>query len=299
MKYTRILAVLAAVSLLAVSCKDDEGFGGGAVAGDELSMQGFFSQQRYIYSLSSVSSLEIPVARLGKSGDLDVTITSSGSPEFTVPGSVTIKGGNRIGTAEIAFDKAALAYMESYELNVAISGFNSIYGYGQAVVQIDNPMPADFPYEVYGSGKITEDWWGEVEEKDLLYRDCGGGIYQCYLPECWGHDSGAGYPVQDYVFFWDTKTNKLYIPFQFMGCEDWCIGDQGSIACKFGGPDYGDGLRVWREYIDNVYKSSPFPQPHYDPATKSFYLSDSAACSPKTGAVVYGSPGAPDVLKLY
>lgn len=56
---------------------------------------------------------------------------------------------------------------------------------------------------------------------------------------------------------------------------------------------------VWREYIDNVYKSSPFPQPHYDPATKSFYLSDSAACSPKTGAVVYGSPGAPDVFKLY
>ena len=296
MKYTSILAVLAAASLLAVSCKEGEGNGG---ASAELSNQGFFSQEKYVYSLNSVSTLELPVARLGTAGDLNVTVTATGASEFTVPGTITIKDGDRIGVAQIAFDKSALAYMESYELTVTISGFNSIYGYGQAVVQIDNPMPADFPYEVYGSGKITEGWWGEVEEKDLMYRDCGGGIYQCYLPECWGHDSGAGYPVQDYVFFWDTRTNKLYIPFQFMGCEDWCVGDQGSIACKFGGPNYGDGLRVWREYIDNVYKTSTFPQPHYDPATRSFYLSDSAACSPKTGAVVYGSAGEPDVFKLY
>ena len=91
-------------------------------------------------------------------GKLNVNITSSGTSGFLVHGSITIKDDNRIGTAEIAFDKASLAYMESYELNVAITGFNSIYGFGQAVVQIYNPMPADFPYEVYGGGKITESW---------------------------------------------------------------------------------------------------------------------------------------------
>ena len=238
------------------------------------------------------------MVRLGTGGDITVNITSSGASEFTVPSSVTIADGDRIGAFDVTFNPSDLAYMESYIIDLNINGFSSIYGYGNARLQIENPMPSDFPYSSYGEGTIVEGWWGEEEEKELMYRDCGGGIYQCYLPECWGHDSGAGYPVQDYVFFWDTKTNKLYIPFQFMGCEDWCVGDQGSIACKFGGPGYGDGLRVWREYIDGVYASSSFTQPHYDPATKAFYLSDSAACDPKTGAVVYRSPGTPDVFTL-
>ena len=128
--------------------------------------------------------------------------------------------------------------------------------------------------------------------------DYADNVYQCYLPECWGHDSGAGYPVQDYVFFWNTKTNKLYIPFQFMGCEDWCIGDQGSIACKFGGPDYKAGSAQWMDYIDKIYAGHAYPQPHYDPEKKAFYLSDSAACSPADGTVAYGNPGPPDVFYL-
>ena len=294
MKAIRFISFLlgGALILSLGACDDSE------QGGDDLSGQGFFSQKTLIYSLAGESSISVPVVRLGNTGEINLTITSSGPSEFSVPSSVTIADGDRMGSFDITFNPSALSYMESYNINVGITGFSSIYGYGDAVVQIDNPMPANLPYSSYGQGTIVEGWWGEEEEKELFYRDCGGGIYQCYLPECWGHDSGAGYPVQDYVFFWDTKTNKLYIPFQAMGCEDWCIGDQGSIACKFGGPGYADGLRVWREYIDNVYKTSSFTQPHYDPATKAFYLSDSAACSPKTGAVVYGTAGTPDVFTL-
>ena len=101
-----------------------------------------------------------------------------------------------------------------------------------------------------GTGTIYEDWWGEQEDKTMFVREYAENVYQCYLPECWGHDSGAGYPVQDYVFFWNTKTNKVYVPFQFMGCEDWCIADQGAIACKVGGPDYKVGSADWMTFID-------------------------------------------------
>ena len=292
MKYNKTLSILAFASLFFAACNKS------GDSGDAPSDAGFFSQARLVYSLASTSEITIPVVRLGTSGDLTVNVTSTGASEFSVPSSCTIMDGERIGTLNVTFDSKKLAYMESYLLNVSISGFNSIYGYETAEIQIDNPMPANLPYAVYGSGKIVEGWWGEEEEKDLLFRDCGGGIYQCYLPECWGHDSGAGYPVQDYVFYWDTNSNKLYIPFQFMGCEDWCIGDQGSIACKFNGPDYADGLRVWREYADMIYASSSFPQPHYDPVTKAFYLSDSAARNPESGVVVYGSEGTPDVFTL-
>ena len=132
----------------------------------------------------------------------------------------------------------------------------------------------------------------------MFVREYAENVYQCYLPECWGHDSGAGYPVQDYVFFWNTKTNKVYVPFQFMGCEDWCIADQGAIACMFGGPGYKEGSADWMAYIDKVYATHTYPQPHYDPAKKAFYLSDSAACSPADGSVSYGTPGRPDVFYL-
>ena len=195
---------------------------------------------------------------------------------------------------ELTYDPKSLTYNETYELDIAISGFSSIYGYEKVHVIIEYPTS----YVEYGSGTIYEDWWGEKEDKTLFVRDYADNVYQCYLPECWGHDSGAGYPVQDYVFFWNTKTNKLYIPFQFMGCEDWCIGDQGSIACKFGGPDYKAGSAQWMDYIDKIYAGHAYPQPHYDPEKKAFYLSDSAACSPADGTVAYGNPGPPDVFYL-
>ena len=292
-KITRLI-LLSALAVFA-SCQKEEG-GGGAASGS--STESFFFKENFNFNLLNVADVVVPVVRLGQSGDLTVEITTTGASLFSIPGSVTIADGDRMAEIPISFDKSKLAYYETYEIPLTIKGYSSLYGYADALVKIDNPVPADLPYSVYGSGTIVEGWWGEEEEKDMFYRDCGGGLYECYLPECWGHDSGAGYPVQDYRFFWDTKTNKLYVPFQFMGCDDWCIGDQGSIACKFGGPNYVDGLHVWRDYIDGVYKTSSFTQPHYDPSTKSFYLSDSAACSPSTGAVTYGKAGTPDVFTL-
>ena len=223
-----------------------------------------------------------------------MNVNATGSSLFTVPSSVTMESGNRIGEMEITYDPKSLTFNETYELDITISGFTSIYGYEKVHVIIEYPTS----YFEYGAGTIYEDWWGEVEQKTMFMREYAENVYQCYLPECWGHDSGAGYPVQDYVFFWNTKTNKLYIPFQFMGCSDWCIGDQGSIACKFGGPDYKVGSAQWMDYIDKVYATHAYPQPHYDPAKKAFYLSDSAACSPADGSVAYGTPGPPDVFYL-
>ena len=194
----------------------------------------------------------------------------------------------------MTYDPKSLTFNETYELDITISDFKSIYGYQKVHVIIEYPTS----YFEFGTGTIFEDWWGEQEDKTMFVREYAENVYQCYLPECWGHDSGAGYPVQDYVFFWNTKTNKVYVPFQFMGCEDWCIADQGAIACMFGGPDHQEGSAEWRAFIDNYYKTCPYPQPHYDPAKKAFYLSDSAACSPADGSVAYGTPGRPDVFYL-
>ena len=291
MKLNRILLSLAAcASLLGLSaCQENEGSGAAAVSDDC-----FFIEEQLAYNLTSNPTIVVPVARLSKGGEKVVNVNATGSSLFTVPSSVTMENGNRIGEMEITYDPKSLTFNETYELDITISGFTSIYGYEKVHVIIEYPTS----YFEYGAGTIYEDWWGEVEQKTMFMREYAENVYQCYLPECWGHDSGAGYPVQDYVFFWNTKTNKLYIPFQFMGCSDWCIGDQGSIACKFGGPDYKVGSAQWMDYIDKVYATHAYPQPHYDPSKKAFYLSDSAACSPADGSVAYGTPGPPDVFYL-
>lgn len=292
MKINRILlSILACATLFGMSaCQKGNGAGGNEAVSDDC----FFIEQQLAYNLTSNPTIIVPVARLAKAAEAVVNVSSTGSSLFTVPPSVTIENGNRIGEMELTYDPKSLTFNETYELDITISDFKSIYGYQKVHVIIEYPTS----YFEYGAGTIYEDWWGEQEDKTMFVREYAENVYQCYLPECWGHDSGAGYPVQDYVFFWNTKTNKVYVPFQFMGCEDWCIADQGAIACKFGGPGYKEGSAEWMAYIDNVYASHEYAQPHYDPAKKAFYLSDSAACSPADGTVAYGSPGHPDIFYL-
>ena len=292
MKINRILlSILTCATLLGFgACQKGNGAGGN----EAVSADCFFIEQQLAYNLTSNPTIIVPVARLAKAGEAVVNVSSTGSSLFTVPSSVKIESGDRIGEMELTYDPKTLTFNETYELDITISDFQSIYGYEKVHVIIEYPTS----YFEYGSGTIYEDWWGEQEDKTMFVREYAENVYQCYLPECWGHDSGAGYPVQDYVFFWNTKTNKVYVPFQFMGCEDWCIADQGAIACMFGGPGYKEGSADWMAYIDKVYATHTYPQPHYDPAKKAFYLSDSAACSPADGSVSYGTPGRPDVFYL-
>lgn len=278
-----ISAIAAAGVLAMVSCTEEqEPIGGGS------STESFFFQQTLNYNLLTNPAINIPVVRLGNSGDLTVNVTSSGDPEFTVPSSVTILDGDRTGYLAVTYNQASLQYNKLYNLAIKISGFSSPYGYEEANVTIEWPTS----FFSYGTGGIEEGWWGEFEEKELFVRDYANNVFQCYLPECWGHDSGgkeAGYPVQDYVFYWNTATNMIYVPLQAMGCDDWCIADKGSLACKFGGPDYAEGSAEWMDYIDNFYKqNADFVHPYFDPENKTFYLSNSAAVSPSTGEIVYG-----------
>lgn len=146
---------------------------------------------------------------------------------FTVPSQVTIKDGERVGNLVVTYDKSQLAFNETYELNLSISDYTSLFGYGKAVATIEYPTS----YYEYGKGTIEEGWWGEQEDKVMYARDYAKNILQCYLPDCWGHDTGAGYDAQDYVFYWNTETNKVYVPLQYMGTTggdkiQWNIADE-------------------------------------------------------------------------
>lgn len=289
------LAALAAVACVS-ACKDDEGVSGNSSgSGTVASTDCFFIEEQLAYNLTSNPTIIVPVARLTKGEATVVNVNSTGSGLFSVPSSVQIENGNRIGEMELTYDPKSLTYNETYEVDITISDFKSIYGYEKVHVIIEYPTS----YFEYGAGTIVEGWWGEQEDKTLFVRDYATNVYQCYLPECWGHDTGPSYDVQDYVFFWNTATNKVYVPLQYMGeGGNWHIADQGAIACRFGGPDYKVGSADWMDYIDRHYASIGWVQPHFDPDKNAFYLSDSAAVSPDTGEVVYGKAGTFDVFYL-
>ena len=170
------LSVLA-VLFSAVSCKDDGGTSGS-------SSECYFFQESFSFNVTSNPEVEIPVVRLGTSGDVSVNVSSTGSSLFTVPSQVTIKDGERVGNLVVTYDKSQLAFNETYELNLSISDYTSLFGYGKAVATIEYPTS----YYEYGKGTIEEGWWGEQEDKVMYARDYAKNILQCYLPDCWGHD---------------------------------------------------------------------------------------------------------------
>ena len=220
MKTIAKLILLSALATVA-ACGKSAGPDGAASAGS--STEGFFFKQEFNYNLTSNPVVEVPVVRLGTQGDLTVQVTATGASEFTVPGEVVIKDGDRMGTLAVTYDPSKLSFNQLYQVALAIKDYTSLYGFQNATLTIEKPTS----YYKYGAGTIVEDWWGEQEDKDMYAREFAEDVLQCYLPDCWGHDSGAGYPVQNYVFYWNTKTNQVYVPFQFMGCEDWCIADPG------------------------------------------------------------------------
>lgn len=292
--FRNILYCAASLILMsaAVSCDDSAKESGGS------STELYFFQQSFSFNVASNPEIQIPVVRLGNSGDVSVKVTASGSNLFDVPGEVTIKDGERIGNIVVSYDKAKLAFNEPYTLNLKVDG-KSLYGYSDAVATIEYPTS----YYEYGKGSISEGWWGEEEQKTMFARDFAADVLMCYLPGCWGHDSGPGYDVQNYVFYWNTATNRLYIPMQYMGTESggvkWSIADRGTLTNITEKKGLKDGSKEWRDLADKFYQDNPeYVQPHYDPEKRAFYLSDTPALNPENGEIVYGSYGGQDIFRL-
>lgn len=152
MKINRILlSILTCATLLGLgACQKGNGAGGN----EAVSADCFFIEQQLAYNLTSNPTIIVPVARLAKAGEAVVNVSSTGSSLFTVPSSVKIESGDRIGEMELTYDPKSLTFNETYELDITISDFQSIYGYEKVHVIIEYPTS----YFEYGSGTIYEDW---------------------------------------------------------------------------------------------------------------------------------------------
>lgn len=255
-------------------------------------------------------SLDIIVAR-ESTGALSVPITATGDDAltyFNVPASVDFAADEKEAKLTIsAKDVANTPMNEYYKLTLSIADAALVTAYGTSEFSFE--IGISLPWILFDKGTIFETpYWGEQEEIPIYYQQISENIRYCVVEGCFGHDSGPTYPVQDYTWYWNTETNEVYIPVQFMGYENgngktW-FGDESSFynlywAMKNGagyaagamGPGAGqvEGSDEWFAFCDAFRAQYPEDYyPYYDGAGK-FYLADQyIAGYPGDGSVYLG-----------
>lgn len=238
-------------------------------------------------------TLKIAVSRGNTADALDVPVAASGEATtwFNVPSKVSFGAGEKDAVLTVsAKDIETMEMNTYYPLVLSIDeSLASLYGASELSFQIGISLPWITFDE---KGTMVEGWWGETEPNmPMKYQQISATMRYCVVEDCWGHDTGAGYPVQPYTWYWDTETNYCYVPAQFMGYStssgDVYVGDEaafynlywpGSTSTnplkEFAGQ--AQGTAAWFEFCDKLraaWAPDGDPFPYYDGEGK-FYLGD-------------------------
>lgn len=218
--------------------------------------------------------ITVGLKRVQTASSLTATISSTSPSLFTVPSSVTFDAGAATAVLNITFQPESLEEEVEYSFNLTITSDTTPYGSSE--YNFIASIPAS--WQKFGTGTLTEDWWGEVETKmTLWYQDIDSHTRLCKIEKCFGHDTGPTYDVQDYVFYWDTETNFLRIPMHYMGYTNTdgykvYYGDAESFFRDV--YDYTDEMMQRNGYAsveDYAYNAQGYTRPYYD-GNGGFYL---------------------------
>lgn len=227
---------------------------------------------------------------------LDVAITATGDATtyFSVPAKASFAAESKSASLIVsAKDVSSMPMNEYFDLALSIADEALTSQYGTA--EFAFKLGIELPWVLFDAGVIFEDpYWGEQEEIPIYYQQITDDIRYCVVSGCFGHDTIAGgspYDVQDYTWYWNTKTNAVYIPFQWMGYSNgngktW-FGDESSFYnLRWGLPSTTstnalvplagkvEGTTEWFEFCDAFREKYPDDYyPYYDGAGK-FYLAD-------------------------
>ena len=164
--------------------------------------------------------MEIEIGRNSKESALEATLSVVGDDAktyFYIPSSVSFAAGEDKATITVAAkDVDAMPMNEFYEVSLTVQeDLQSLYG----LANISFKVGIELPWIVFDkAGTMIEGWWGETEPgMPMKYQQISANLRYCMVEGCWGHDTGAGYPVQPYVWYWNTETNACYVPCQYMG----------------------------------------------------------------------------------
>lgn len=230
------------------------------------------------------TSFDIPVLRNTTALEaIDVAVEASGTGVeiFDIPGTVSFKSGEKESKITINYNPAELPTNVFYDVVLKISDASLTTPYGNAALTFSAGV--SLPWIAFDEGIMYETpYWGEQEEKTLYYQQISETIRFCRVPECFGYETikaGDPYDVQDYTFYWNTETNQIYVPKQWMGYansngETWFMDESEFYNWYWAGYGYAAGTDEWFAFCDLFRSKYPGDYyPYYD-GNGGFFLAD-------------------------
>lgn len=226
---------------------------------------------------------DIIVARQHANGNITVPVEIVNETGIFNVEPITFADGQSETVLHITFPNAEIGVV--YPLSVTITDPDYASKYNSGATSFDfsvfrvewktlNDPTTGEPAEV----TFYEEWWGEVHVARVKYYEVDG-IRTC-LAYTDDPDEGVWGMKTDFTFTWNTKTNKVDIPQNFMG---WDYDDQGKPKPE---SDCSSPVYVfdWYSYfvmkgqyskdVEAFYAANgtSYPRSYYDPQTGIFYL---------------------------
>lgn len=284
-RFFKYILAFAAVSFAANACVEEEPFQPGE--SEEAGCYGvYFPAQAasgsHTYDPTMEKSITINVARKNTDGAINVPfeiITDSDVFECADK-TVSFEDGQTESSVIISFPKIETGKECSFSIQITDPQYASKYNATYASLDCSvlcvewkkfyGPEATDATSE----GHIYEIAWEEDYPANMYYYETSyPNIRFCYIENAWRTDEKN----YDYTFYWDTKTNNLYVPNQYIGVTTASGSIYTGAAC-----DFYNGYNGWgvvcpgEEYFSWApawISKNDFLQPHYD-GNGNFYLAD-------------------------
>lgn len=234
----------------------------------------------HTYDPTMPTEVDVVVARKSASNDIVVPVEIVNESGIFNVGEIHFADGQSETVLHIDFPQAGFG--EEYAMSVVISDPKYASKYNSGAISFDfSVMRVEWkkfvgPSAKEGeSGHIYQICWEEDYDTDLYYYDTSfPGIRYCRLENAWH----GNVETVDYVFYWDTKSNRLFVPHQWIGYN---LADGRSVytgaAC-----DFYNAYNSWGEVCPSTdyftwapawIDKNGFFQPYYD-GNGNFYLAD-------------------------
>lgn len=234
----------------------------------------------HTYDPTMPTEVDVVVARKSASNDIVVPIEIVNESGIFNIGEIHFADGQAETVLHIDFPQAGFG--EEYAMSVVISDPKYASKYNSGAISFDfSVMRVEWKKFVGSSfkegetGHIYQICWEEDSDTDLYYYDTSfPGIRYCRLENAWH----GNVETVDYVFYWDTKSNRLFVPHQWTGNNNSSgLPIYTGAAC-----DFYNAYYAWGEVCPSAdyftwapawIDKNGFFQPYYD-GNGNFYLAD-------------------------
>lgn len=288
----KYILAAAAVSLAATACVEEEIHAPGEADLDGCYGVYFPAQDAsgsHTYDPTMTKEITISVSRKNTEGDITVPYNiATDTPEAFKCGEIAFEDGQTETTLHVTFPSIKTGV--TYNLSLSISDPQYASKYDSGACSFDFSVMCVEWKKFFGPGASEEKAEGELTTKTLenisdvtsvktemsYYETSYPNINFCKLTKVFDFTEGAE-PI-DYIFYWNTSTNNLYVPSQeFYTRSDGkniAVGDAAAFYDSYyawgSTPDSGAEYFTWQP---TWLAKNGFYQPHYD-GVGGFYLAD-------------------------